>query len=63
MALGRCDADTVFCGLCNWSHPIHSIEGAEFLLGRHLWETHKRRLRYRVCDEDGVKTDIPEVET
>lgn len=58
--LGHNDATTVFCGLCEWTRAIASMEQAEHYLGTHLAEAHGLRTFYRVDDETGLRTEIPQ---
>jgi len=58
--LGRSDATTVYCGLCNWQHPIRSFEEVEHRLDQHLREAHGTHLVYAIETESGRRKDTPQ---
>ena len=58
---GHNDADgTVYCHLCDWTMKCtRGMEEIEFVLRRHLQESHGKPLLYRIEDETGRRTEIP----
>lgn len=60
--LGYNDEHNVYCGLCDWQRPIVSMEQTEHFLAEHLLASHGRRALYRLDDETGQRTDIPQIE-
>lgn len=51
----------VFCHLCDWRKVCQrGMEQIEFELQRHLQDVHGKSLLFRVENETGRKTDIPQ---
>jgi hypothetical protein len=59
-SMGCNESDRAYCHRCNFSFVLTSMEQLEAVLQKHLREEHGLKVLYRIDNETGKTTEIPQ---